>query len=317
MPPRLALITGSSGQIGTNLALALRDEGWQILGLDRRPNPWTDAFPTIETDLARPTEDLTAAVEAAGIAVPHIVVHLAANAKVYELVEHPDRALDNVTMTHRVIEFARHRGIPLIFSSTREVYGDIQRYETNELDASISVTESPYSASKISSEAFIYAYARCYGLRYLVFRLSNVYGRYDDDIDRMERVIPLFYRRIRDGHPITIFGRDKVLDFTHVDDCVAGLHAGVSRLLDGTVVNQTFNLARGHGNHLQDVARSFEAALGTAAKITYEQSRLGEVTHYVADITRARDLLNYDPKTSLAEGLAKAAKWYGRTPAQT
>ena len=312
MPAHRALITGSSGQIGTNLALALQRAGWHVVGIDRRPNAWSIAFPTIEADLTHPSTDVGAALATGGHASPDVVVHLAANAKVYELVEHPDRALDNVTMTHRVIEFARCRKVPLIFSSTREVYGDIRRYETSELDASVAVTESPYSASKISSEAFIYAYARCYGLRYLVFRLSNVYGRYDDDIERMERVIPLFHARIRRGEPITIYGREKTLDFTFIDDCIAGLQAGITRLLDGSVVNQTFNLACGKGNRLYDVVRSFESALGTSAEVTYEPSRLGEVTHYVADISRARELLGFEPKTSLQEGLTKAAAWYGR-----
>ena len=309
-----ALITGSSGQIGTNLALALQEEGWHVVGIDRRANPWVRCVPTLELDLTDPSQDIATALDAGGHPPPDIVVHLAANAKVYELVEHPDRALDNVTMTYRVIEFARHLSAPLIFSSTREVYGDIRRYETNELDASVSVTESPYSASKISGEAFIYAYARCYGLRYLVFRLSNVYGRYDDDIERMERVIPLFHKRIRNGNPITIYGRDKTLDFTYIDDCVAGLRNGILRLLEGTVVNQTFNLARGEGNRLCDVVDTFQATLGRAARVTYEPSRIGEVTHYVADISRARDLLGFAPKISLAEGLRKAAEWYGREP---
>ena len=70
----------------------------------------------------------------------------------------------------------------------------------------------PYSASKIAGEAFIYSYAECYGLPYLVFRFSNVYGRYDCDIERLERVIPLFIRRIAEGQPIVVYGREKVLE---------------------------------------------------------------------------------------------------------
>ena len=78
------------------------------------------------------------------------------------------------------------RNLPLVFSSTREVYGDIHRFEGyGEATADFAFTESPYSASKIASEALIYAYARCYGLKYLVFRFSNVYGRYDNDMQRM------------------------------------------------------------------------------------------------------------------------------------
>ena len=142
-----------------------------------------------------------------GVEYPKVdmVVHLAAHAKVHELVRHPHRAMENITMTYNVLEYCRLARLPIIFSSSREVYGDIHRYiedesqrpETmGESTAHFAYTESPYSASKIASEALIYSYARCYGLKYIVFRFSNVYGRYDNDIERMERVIPLFIRRI-------------------------------------------------------------------------------------------------------------------------
>ena len=72
--------------------------------------------------------------------------------------------------------------------------------------ADFAYTERPYSASKIASEAFIYSYARCYGLRYLVFRFSNVYGRFDNDLHRMERVLPLWIHQLSRGEAITVFG---------------------------------------------------------------------------------------------------------------
>ena len=117
------------------------------------------------------------------------------------------------------------------------MYGDVHRFEEyGEAAADFAYTESPYSASKIASEAFIYCYARCYGLRYLVFRFSNVYGRYDSDLQRMERVLPLFIHQMSRGEPITVYGGDeKVLDFTYIDDCVDGIARGIERLADGRV----------------------------------------------------------------------------------
>jgi nucleoside-diphosphate-sugar epimerase len=308
------LITGASGQIGTNLALRLQAEGYEVFGIDKRPNTWTDGFPLLLQDLASSFFDYKDGIGDVDYGPIDLVVHLAANAKVHELVENPARARDNFNMTFNVIEYCRVNSIPLIFSSTREVYGDIKRYTTSEDDASFSTTESPYSASKISAEAFIYSYARCYDLPYLVFRFSNVYGRFDDDIARMERVIPLFYRKIAQGEPITIFGRDKVLDFTYVDDCVDGIFRGCERLLGGTVRNQTFNLAYGQGSPLTQVVDSFEQALNVKANVSYESARVGEVTHYVADISQARSLLGFDPQMPLVRGLQAAATWYGREP---
>lgn len=304
------LITGSSGQIGTNLALNLLEDGHFVFGVDIRPNPWTDAFETLLQDLSVPYRNFDEGIGHAPYPPDlDLVVHFAAHAKVHELVEQPARALENVSMTYNVLEFCRHNNLPLIFSSSREVYGDIHRYITEESYADFAFTESPYSASKISGEALIYAYAQCYGLRYLVFRFSNVYGRYDNDLRRMERVVPLFIHRIRNNRPITVYGREKVLDFTYVDDCIAGVRAGIDLLLQGHESNQTINLAYGQGNSLVSMAQYVGEALGVEPDMTIAESRVGEVTHYVANIGKARALLNYDPQTSLQEGIHKAVAW--------
>lgn len=304
------LITGSSGQIGTNLALSLLEEGHYVFGIDIRRNTWTDAFETLLQDLSVPYSSFSEGI--GHVPYPRnldVVVHFAAHAKVHKLVEQPARALENVTMTYNVLEFCRQNRLPLIFSSSREVYGDIHRYITEESYADFAFTESPYSASKISGEALIYAYAQCYGLRYLVFRFSNVYGRYDNDLERMERVVPLFIRKVRNREPITIYGRDKVLDFTYVDDCIAGVRAGLDLLVAGEEANQTINLAYGQGNSLVKMAQYVGEALGIEPDMNIAESRVGEVTHYVANIGKARALLDYDPQTSLREGIHKAVAW--------
>src|SRR5512145_470793 len=236
------LITGSSGQIGTNLGLSLQNQGHFVFGVDKRPNTWTNEIPTLLQDLSIPQQNYLRGIGAAEYPSDlDVVVHLAANAKVHELVEEPRRALDNITITFNVLEFCRQNNVPIIFSSSREVYGDIHRYITEESHADFAFTESPYSASKISGEALIYSYAQCYDMRYIVFRFSNVYGRYDIDIERMERVIPLFIRKIKNGEPITIYGKEKVLDFTYVDDCVDGIIRGVQHLVNGKEANHTIN----------------------------------------------------------------------------
>lgn len=312
------LMTGTSGQIGTNLALRLLDEGHSIFGVDKRLNPWTNRFPYLLQDLSSNYPPYQQGI--GGVEYPEVdlVVHLAAHAKVHELVRQPHRAMENITMTYNVLEYCRLARLPIIFSSSREVYGDIHRYIEDEAQrpasmgestAHFAYTESPYSASKIASEALIYSYARCYGLRYIVFRFSNVYGRYDNDIERMERVIPLFIRRIANEEPITIYGENKVLDFTYIDDCVSGIVAGIHRLYEGSVENQTINLAYGQGNTLVKMARLVGQALGKQPRITLAPSLLGEVTHYVADISKARELLGYDPKVPLEEGIARTVEW--------
>jgi nucleoside-diphosphate-sugar epimerase len=312
------LITGSSGQIGTNLALRLLVEGHSVFGVDKRLNSWTDRFRYILQDLTTPYPPHERGIGGVEYPPVDVVVHLAAHAKVHELVRLPHRAIENITMTYNVLEYCRLAHLPIIFSSSREVYGDIHRYIEDEQDrpatmgestAHFAYTESPYSASKIASEALIYSYARCYGLKYIVFRFSNVYGRYDSDIERMERVIPLFIRRISNGELITIYGEKKVLDFTYVDDCVSGIAAGVQALHEGRVENQTINLAYGKGNSLVKMAQLIGEALGKEPRITLAPTQLGEVTHYVADITKARELLGYEPQVPLEAGIPKTVEW--------
>jgi UDP-glucose 4-epimerase len=308
------LITGSSGQIGTNLALRLLRNGHEVFGVDRRINTWTNAFPTLLQDLAAPARDFVKGIGGAPYPTCDIVVHLAANAKVHELVTYPHRALENINLTFNVLEYCRANELPIIFSSSREVYGDIHRYITEEQQANFAFTESPYSASKISGEALIYSYARCYGIRYFVFRFSNVYGRFDNDLERMERVIPLFIKRMREGQPVTVYGAEKVLDFTYVDDCVAGISQGIEVLLSGKEYNHTINLAYGEGNSLVHMAELVAQALGVQPQIKVEPAKLvGEVTHYVANISLARELLGYSPQVPLAEGISRAVAWATQT----
>lgn len=302
------LITGSSGQIGTNVGLALLARGDSVLGIDKRANAWTDKIETVRLDLstARP-QDLPDGKKF------DLVLHFAANAKVFELVEHPERAMDNISMCFCVLDYCRQNKLPIIFSSSREVYGDIHQHITDEGSADFVVAESPYSASKIAGEALIYSYAECYGLPFLVFRFSNVYGRYDNDLERMERVIPLFIDRIQREQPIVVFGKEKVLDFTYVDDCARGVIAGVDALHERRITGNTVNLACGQGSTLVDLVNILSLALDKRPQVTYEPARAGEVTRYVADITKARELLGYTPEVPMSSGLIKTIDWWRET----
>jgi UDP-glucose 4-epimerase len=306
------LVTGSSGQIGTNLVLRLLLDGHDVFGVDKRPNTWTRSFDTLLQDLAGHYAPYRGGMN--GVEWPEVdlVVHLAAHAKVHQLVRQPQRALENTMMTFNILEYCRELQLPLVFSSTREVYGDVHRFEGySEATADFAFTESPYSASKISSEAFIYSYAKCYGLRYLVFRFSNVYGRFDNDLQRMERVIPLFIHQLGRDEPITVYGGDeKVLDFTFIDDCIDGITRGIERLGAGRVDNETINLAYGQGNTLVRAAELIAAELDVTPQIAKERSLVGEVTRYVADIRKARELLDWQPETPLESGIPRAVDWF-------
>ncbi len=306
------LITGSSGQVGTNLALKLLELGHQVFGVDKLVNTWTDRFQYLLQDLSCHYPSHPTGIGGVDYPQADVVVHFAAHAKVHQLVRQPHRALENITMTYNVLEYCRQTKTPIIFSSSREVYGDIRRFSTDEGSADFAFTESTYSASKIAGEALVYSYARCYGLPYIVFRFSNVYGRYDNDMQRMERVIPLFIRRIARREPITIYGPEKILDFTYVDDCVSGVVKGIEALHSRTVTSETINLACGEGNSLVKMSEFIGEALNVEPQVTLAPPLLGEVTHYIANISKAQKLLGYEPKVQLREGIRRAVEWSTR-----
>src|SRR5256885_12030399 len=143
------LVTGSSGQIGTNLALRLIRDGHDVFGVDKRPNPWVDnVFPTLLQDLAGHYAAFPGGIN--GVEYPDVdlVVHLAAHAKVHQLVRQPHRALENAIMTFNVLEFRRQQNLPIVFSSSREVYGDVHRFaagERGEANADLPGPGSPHS----------------------------------------------------------------------------------------------------------------------------------------------------------------------------
>lgn len=304
------LVTGSSGQVGTNLCLALAQKDVSVLGIDKRENTWTRQIPTLRHNLAQsmPSPAEIAAAHG-GFGQPDLVVHLAANAKVHELVENPRRAHENTTITFNVLEFCRQQGLPIIFSSSREVYGRPTPPAVAEDTTDVFHILSPYAAYKMADEMLIYAYANCYNLKYLVFRLSNVYGRYDNDIARMTRVLHIFVDQIRRGEPVTIFDRTKTIDFTYVDDTINGLLLGIDKLSTGEVVNETFNLSSGSPATLVQLAETIAATLGVTPEIIYQPIQPGEINFYVADLSKAKQLLGYEPKVSFTEGIKRAIEW--------
>ena len=307
------LITGSSGQIGTNLGLALLNSGHEVVGVDCRPNTWTPRIPTVQLDLSvAPLDVAHGRFGEAEVGAVDAIVHLAAHAKVHALVERPMGAFENHTMVTNALEFARVHRVPILLASSREVYGNAvaRGVPVAETAADFRAAPSPYAAMKLASESLASSYYRCYGTPFAVIRFSNVYGRYDHDMDRLERAIWVFRDRIAQGAPVTVFGADKVLDFTYIDDAVAGIHACLGRLVGGdpSVVGNTFNLAHGTGHRLLGVVEIIADTLGRRPEVRIEPARAGEVTWYVADITKARDAFGYNPQVPVTAGVPRAIR---------
>jgi UDP-glucose 4-epimerase len=303
------LVTGSSGTIGTRLCERLMEEAHNVAGVDLQGNPWNG-----DVDAITVTADLRDAslkqLEKLPF-IPDLVVHLAAHARVYELVKDPARAQENVAITFNILEYCRRNGIKrIIYASSREIYGNSRQVVHKEGDARITACESPYSASKMAGEAMIHAYRRCYGIEPVILRFSNVYGCYDTS----DRVIPLFIRQTLANQSLVVYGKDKILDFTYIDDAVSGISRAIDRFPH--VTGETFNIASGQGTPLVDIARMIRDALGGTNKILTEDNRPGEVVRYIADISKARRLLQFSPQVTVDRGLSLAVSWYSRYSSQ-
>jgi UDP-glucose 4-epimerase len=295
------LVTGSSGTIGTRLCEKLLERSDTVIGVDWHPNKWQKSVNDIThiVDLRHENELAKIPTDA------DICIHLAANARVYELVEDPARALDNFITLFNTLEFCRKNGIKkFMFASSRESYGNIGANKYSEDMVRVENCESPYTASKVGGEALVEAYRRCYEMDQITFRFSNVYGMYDDS----ERVVPLFIRQCRKNEPLVIFGKDKCLDFTYIDDAVDGIMKAVDNF--ETAKNETYNIAFSEGTTIVDLAKQIKELLKSSSEITLSGSRTGEVTRYIADISKAKKAFGYDPKIPFDEGVRKSVEWY-------
>ena len=296
------LVTGSSGTVGTALTQELIKEKYDVIPLDIKHTYWDRQIDSkiILHDLRKPINNKTLKNK------PDMIIHLAANARVHDLVVKPQLAHDNYLMTFNLLEYARQNNVKeFVFSSSREVYGESKPGERRrETSTHVTKIKSPYTASKFGSEALIHSYSECYGINPVIVRLSNVYGRYDVS----ERVIPLFiYYAIRNRN-ISIFGKEKILDFTYIDDCVDGIIRIVKRFSSAS--GHTFNLSRGRGERLFDLAQMIVKSLNSKSKLSSTNKRVGEITSYTGDISLARKILGYNPKVLLKDGLITNIDWY-------
>lgn len=297
----MILITGSSGTIGTRLFEKLLDKGYEVVGFDKKQNQWDSKLnkQTIRGDL-REEDDLKKTPKDIDL-----IIHLAANARVYNSVLNPSLALENIEMTYNILEFARKQKVPrFILSSSREVYGNRERSISSEDEVNIRLSESPYSAIKIGSEALVYAYSKCFGTRNIILRFSNVYGRYDIS----DRFVPLMIKKMRKDQDVFIYGKEKVLDFTYLDDCVNGIIKSV--MLFSKAQNNTLNIASGEGYTLVEIAQLIKELLGSKSRIRIKANRKGEVVQFIADLSKSKILLGYEPRYSIQKGLDASVEWY-------
>jgi len=308
------LVTGGAGFIGSHLVEALLKLGAEVVAFDdlstgNREN--IEGLPRNGGRLAvveASILDQTALSKA--IAGCRYVFHEAAMVEVPASIERPDVCVDiNVVGTQRVLEAARQAGVErVMFAGSCAVYGNLPELPKREglpTDA-----PNPYAASKLAGEALMQAYASCYDLDTAALRYFNIFGPRQSATSAYAGVIAAFAKRSLAGQPITIHGDGRQSrDFTFVDNVVhANLLAARSRRPMG---GRPINVGCARQVSIGELATMMMQMFGQAHhQPTYGPPRDGDVVHSLADLSRARELLGYEPIVDFEAGLRDTVQWY-------
>ncbi len=234
------------------------------------------------------------------------VFHQAALPSVPRSIEDPISSnLVNVDGTLNVLVAARDCGAKkVVYASSSSVYGDTPTLPKQE-DMTPN-PKSPYAITKLAGEYYCRIFSDIYGLKTVSLRYFNVFGPRQDPRSQYAAVIPLFITRILNRTPPTIFGDGtQTRDFTFVKDVV---QANVLAMKSDAV--GVFNIACGRQIVLNDLADEIMKITGIETEKVYEPPRPGDIRDSLADISRAREMLGYEPKFDLNSGLAETIRWF-------
>lgn len=306
------LITGGAGFIGSNLAEALLKRGHHVRVLDdlsqgKQENVdmfLEDAHYTfIEGDI----RDLDTCMEATeGI---DFVLHQAAWGSVPRSIEMPLLYEDiNIRGTLNMLEASRQNKVKkFVYASSSSVYGDEPNLPKKEgIEGNLL---SPYALTKQTNEEYAKLYTKLYGLDTYGMRYFNVFGRRQDPLGAYAAVLPKFITQLLNDEQPTINGDGKQSrDFTYIENVIeANLKACQA---PSEAAGQAFNIAYGGREYLIDVYHSLAQALDKEIEPIFGPDRAGDIKHSNADISKAKEMLGYNPDWSFERGINAAIEWY-------
>jgi UDP-glucuronate 4-epimerase len=232
------------------------------------------------------------------------IVHLAAAAGVRPSIADPIRYQSvNVAGTQNLLEFARARGIrQFVFGSSSSVYGVNPNVPWKESDHVLQPI-SPYASTKVSAEVLGHVYAHLHGIRFIALRFFTVYG----PRQRPDLAIHKFAHLMLQGATVPLYGDGSTRrDYTYVGDIVAGIRAALEYR---ETPFEVMNLGNNRTVSLLELVRELESVLGFPAKIRWLPDQPGDVPQTWAAIEKARELLGYEPRTPLRQGLSRFVEW--------
>ena len=310
------LVTGGAGFIGSHLCERLLEEGHSVICLDnfdsyydpnlkiRNVEEISNKYPgpfTMVTGDIRNRDHLTELFKKNRI---DAVFHLAARAGVRPSIVDPLLYEDvNLRGTITLLEVCKEFGMKnFIFASSSSVYGENQRVPFSETDLDIQPI-SPYGATKRAGELLCYSYHHLYGIHIACLRIFTAYG----PRQRPEMAIHKFTSLMDQEKEIQMYGDgSSKRDYTYIDDLIDGMMAVLQRHKGFEI----YNLGESRTTSLKELIRMIEEYLGKKAKILAMEPQPGDVSITYADITKAKRLLNYQPKIEMGEGIKRFVEWY-------
>lgn len=314
------LVTGAAGFIGFHCAVKLRSEGHDVLGIDNFNDYYDPTFKQARADVLRNEHDVevkrldfvdqVALFQLFKSFKPELVLHLGAQAGVRYSIDHPEvYGTSNFMGTLNIMEACRHHDVTrLVYASSSSVYGGNTKLPFSESD-SVDAPISLYAATKKANELTAYTYSHLYGLQTVGLRFFTVYGPWG----RPDMAMWLFTKAILEDKPIKVFNHgDMQRDFTYVDDIVLGVRGAL--FSDRLNRYEVINLGNHRSEQLTDLIAHIEAAIGKTAEKIFMPMQPGDVKATYADISQAREKLDFEPSTNLADGVPRFVDWFKAHP---
>lgn len=309
------LVTGGAGFIGSSIAEELLAKGETVRILDdfssgRRSNVESlrGRVEVVEGTILDPE---TVARCVRGV---DVVFHQAAIPSVLRSVENPQRSmLANAQGTTVVLDVARHHGVKrLVFAASSSAYGDTPTLP--KVETMTPKPLSPYAVSKLAGEHTLRVFASLYGIETISLRYFNVFGPRQDPTSQYAAVIPNFIMAaLRKERPVVHGDGEQTRDFCFIANAVSAnlLAAGARERLVGQVVN----VACGERTSLNTLLRYIGEEVGVRLSPEHKPSRAGDVRDSLADVSAARELIGYEPRVDVREGLRRTiAAFRNATP---
>mgnify|MGYP001313858163 FL=1 len=325
------LITGAAGFIGYHLTQSLLSENHQIIGIDNLNDYYDVSLKKARIDNI---QDDNFALEIADLAnkkeIDKIfdennfdaVVNLAAQAGVRYSLTHPEKYIEsNIIGFTNILEACRHNKISnLVYASSSSVYGMNSKIPFSENDP-VDHPVSLYAATKRSNELMAHTYSHLFNLPTTGLRFFTVYGPWG----RPDMALFMFTKSILDQKPIQVFNNGEMIrDFTYIDDIVSGIKQSIftpsssNKNLDSSEIKpststapyRVFNLGNNKPVSLEDFISAIEIATNKKAIKEYLPMQPGDVKKTYANINEAKNVLNFNPETSITKGVKNFVDWY-------